>query len=454
MTLNDKQRGYYEQLSDERKAEYLKKTEKIDPTLFEQMTAKDVVDVLGLSIKRDETNKLITFLAQLSAYTEDSQLNISFNAPSASGKSFIPTEIAKLFPKDDVIEVGYCSPTAFFHDVGVFEKEKEGYTVNLSRKILIFLDQPHTLLLQHLRPLLSHDKKEIQIKITDKSQKAGLRTKNIFLIGYPTVIFCTAGLSVDEQEATRFLLLSPEIYQEKLRESIHEKISRESNQLSYQNVLESRPERLLLMRRISEIRQARIKEIRIADPQAIEKRFFEMTSILKPRHQRDIGRILNLTKIFALLNFWHRKRDDDSIVANTKDIESAFSIWDEINESQELNLPPYVYNLYKEVIVEAYRQRYSESDGEVTVGLTRKDILKKHFEIYGRHLPDWQLRQDILPMLETAGLIATEADSLDKRRILIHPTTSLTISQNNSELHGGVEKKALDDQLELGGGNA
>ena len=196
---------------------------------FKPLTSSDLIKTLGITIKRDEINKLITFLSLLTSYTKDSQINISFNAPSSTGKSYIPLEISRLFPKEDVIEVGYCSPTAFFHDYGVFDKEKGGYIVNLSRKILIFLDQPHTLLLQHLRPLLSHDRKEIRLKITDKSQKSGLKTKNIYLIGYPTVIFCTAGLNLDEQEATRFLLLSPEINQEKIREAIYEKIRRESN---------------------------------------------------------------------------------------------------------------------------------------------------------------------------------------------------------------------------------
>jgi len=61
--------------------------------------------------------------------------------------------------------------------------------------------------------------------------------------------------------------------------------------------------------------------------------------------------------------------------------------------------------------------------------------MKKHFEVYGRFLPDWQLRQWIVPMLETSGLITQEADQLDKRKILIYPT-----SENNSELDSGVEE--------------
>lgn len=79
------------------------------------------------------------------------------------------------------------APTAFFHDAGEFNKELQGYLVDLSRKYINTTNQPHSNLLAHLRPLLSHDKKEINIKITDKGEKHGLRTKNILLRGYPSV---------------------------------------------------------------------------------------------------------------------------------------------------------------------------------------------------------------------------------------------------------------------------
>lgn len=412
---------------------------------FESITTKTLVKILGQTIRRDDVNKLITFLAMLSAYTEDSQLNISFNAPSSSGKSFIPLEVARLFPKEDVIQVGYCSPTAFFHDVGEFNEDKQGYIVNLSKKILIFLDQPHTLLLQHLRPMLSHDKKEIQIKITDKGQKKGLKTKNIYLIGYPVVIFCSAGLNFDEQEATRFLLLSPEINQDKIKEAIYEKIRKESAVSQYKDLVETDPQRIALIERLQAVKELNIKEIRIGSPakKKVDELFFKRVNILKPRYQRDIGRILNLIKVFALLNVWEKKQIDGIVYADESDVEEAFRLWDLISESQELSLPPYVLNLYKDVILLSYKEKNSESNSWVKLGLTRQEIMQKHFSVYGRFIPDWQLRQQILPMLETSGLITQEVDIGDKRRILIYPTTLLTISedQNNSESQGGVEPK-------------
>ena len=104
----------------ERRIKEIEKTipKKIDTSQFQEMSAEKLLDIIGVTIKKDDHNKLVTFLCQLSAYTEGSQFNISFNAPSSTGKSYIPTEIVKLFPKEDVLEIGYCSPTAFFHMTG------------------------------------------------------------------------------------------------------------------------------------------------------------------------------------------------------------------------------------------------------------------------------------------------------------------------------------------------
>jgi DNA primase len=400
-----------------------------DVSKFKSLDSKELVDILGLTIKKDEENKLVTFLCQLSSYTENAQFNISFNAPSSTGKSYIPMEIAKLFPEKDVIEIGYCSPTAFFHDNGKLNKERGGYEIDLSRKILIFMDQPHTMLLERLRPLLSHDKKEMHLKITDKSQRGGLRTKNVYIKGFPAVIFCSAGLKIDEQEGTRFMLLSPETNQEKIREGILEKIKKEADKDAYTSWLDNNPDRLLLKERIEAIKDENIDSVKIPDAKIIEDVFMQKREILKPRHQRDIGRLIALIKSFALLNLWFRERNNNTIIANRDDVNDAVKIWEKISESQEYNLPPYIFNLYREVIVPAYKDKNFDEHGfpnGLKDGVTRQDIFKKHFQVYGRMIEDFRLRQQIIPMLETAGLITQEPDKNDKRRILIYPTTDLT----------------------------
>jgi len=389
---------------------------------FQPLTVAELIEILGLTIKQDRDNKLATFLAMLSAFSENAQLNVSFNAPSSTGKSYIPLEIAQLFPQDSVIEIGYSSPTAFFHDHGVPDEEK-GHVIDLERKILIFLDQPHNDLQARLRPILSHDKKEILLKITDKTQKLGLRTKNVVVRGFPVVIFCTAKLGMDEQEATRFLLLSPETSQQKLRESVTATIHKEADPASFKKWLEEDPKRARLMERIAAIRDERIDEVNIADCSQIEAKFLDQNKKLKPRHQRDVKRLMSIVKALALLNVWHRKREGAVITASTDDVTEALKLWEEISVAQDLNLPPYVLNLYNQVILPAYREK--NPGGETQVGITRQQVLAKHYELFGGMLDGTHLRQQILPMLETAGLIVQEPDpNGDRRKMLIYPTPS------------------------------
>ena len=386
---------------------------------FPPLSTEELLEILGQTIKKDETNKIITFLSQLSAFTESAQFNISFNAPSSTGKTYLPLEVSDLFPKEDVVTIGHCSPTAFFHDKGEYDEKRDLRVIDFSRKILIFLDQPHPLLLQYLRPLLSHDKKEIEIKITDRKKATGHRTKNILLIGWPAVIFCTAGLKVEEQEATRFFLLSPEISQEKIRESIFERLRKEANLEAYKRSLDDNPKRQILKNRIMAIKIEHIDEVKINSTEKIEQAFLKKGRILKSRDSRDIGRVTSLIKSLALLNLWHRKKEAGpavglSIVANNEDIEGGLKLWNDISQSQEHNLPPYVYNFFKEIILPACKAAQKKA-------ITRQEIIRKHYEIRERAMPDWQLRREVLPMLEIAGLITQEPNPEDKRMKLVSP---------------------------------
>ncbi len=407
---------------------------------FKPLTSGDLASILDLTIKKDNANKIIVFLCALSSYTRDSQFNISFNAPSSAGKSYIPLEIAQLFPEEDVVELGYCSPQAFFHDHGEFDERKGRSEINLARKLIIFVDQPHDQLLQRLRPLLSHDKPEITSKITDKTQKWGNRTKTVCIIGYPAVIFCTTGLRVDEQESTRFLVLSPEITQEKLRESVVGRIRRDCDRVAFDAWLGERPERLLLRERIKAVKAAGIDDVLIGNPETVEEIFLGSRTILRPRHQRDAGRFISLTKAFALLNFMFRERKGNVIVAAREDIEEAVRLWESIGESQELNLPPYVLELHRRVIVPAYEAKRKNTLADEGTGITMADIQRRHYKVYGGSISYPKLRQEILPMLESAGLIEQAKDyNGDGRRTIVTPIdTAEPQPERNMPARAGV----------------
>jgi hypothetical protein len=399
----------------------------IDVSQFSEMPMSELVDVLALTIKHDDENKLITFLCMLSAYTDTSQLNVSFNAPSSSGKTYITGEIAKLFPQEDKIELSGASPTSFFHGEGKIDKERNAKLVSLERKILIFYEQPNPALQEKLRPVLSHDARELNFRITDKDKKGAHRAVKVIIRGYPATVFCSAGLKLDEQEATRALLLSPQITEDKIKTGVHLQAMRGADEIEFDKWIEAQPERIALKKRIIAIREQAVMDIKIPSPEQIEARFKKMFGKLKPRHMRDIAHLIKLIKAVALLNVWHRSNDEGIITANIDDVDNAFKLWGTVIESQDMNVPPVVMAFYKQYVLPAFYKKQENSEYSMDmqdgrIGLSNRELTSYYLDKEERALNDENLRKQILPQLENSGMISIEQPSWgDKRSKHIFP---------------------------------
>ena len=425
------------------------------PFQHDVLTIDDLIQILGSTVKHDNENKVITFLTMLLTYTEEDQINLGFLAESSTGKSYIPLELSWYFPEEDVLKLGYASPTSFFHGYGKLmlkdgnpvnwdmkptkAKVKEDlelemdnlskedvesaykrkmrewnqllkgsyYLVDLHKKIIIFLDMPHDLLLQRLRSLLSHDEKEIVAWITDKKEKGGYRTKNIVIKGFATVIFCTAKFTMAEQEKTRLLLLSPEVNQEKLRETISLKIEKESDREAFNKRMLEDPQRKMLKDRVALIKAANIKHVKIPEEKRsqIYQQFLEDHKFLIPRHQRDISRLLAIIKAHALLNFMHHERVGDAIIVNDEDVAAGFRLYYGIAEANELGLPPEIFRIFQHL------KPYLEDKEN---GINRREFQQWYYKTYHKIIGN-KAATEILKSLDSVGLLIEQPDPLDKR---------------------------------------
>lgn len=430
-------------------------------TEFAEMTLDDVAKVLSLTIKDDDGNKKIVFLAMLSAYTDKSQINVSLNAPSATGKTYLATQIAKLFPAEDKIERSGASPTSFFYGEGVDDKARKAKIVSLRRKILIFYEQPNPALQEKLRALLSHDSREVVHSLTNK--KGGRnQTDTIIIEGFAATVFCSANMVLDEQETTRAILVSPESTEAKLKQSIHLQARRGSNEDEFDDWLESRPERVKLMERIVAIRDEHVDEIIIEDPSEIEQRFIKQITSLQPRHQRDMSHLQQLIKAIALLNVWRRRRLDGTVVASVSDIDAAFKLWNEFFESQNLNLPPAVMAIYKKYVVPAYFEKLDQGSENMKyamkmgfVGVTPNEVSAYYASQEGSVLNGDHLNKQILPQLERAGVITRKKpqkeneDDLNDRRTRHIIPQQLTDEEKKYIGNGGMDDAQADLLSEL-----
>ena len=395
--------------------------EPIDSTKFKEMTVDDVAKVLDLTIKDNYENKVIIFLAMLLAYTEDLQLNIIMNAESSSGKTYLVNEVSSLFPKQDVYPYSNASPTAPYYNERfkkVNEQTGEIYS-DFERKILIFEDQPNPQLLANLRSFLSHDLKETPFMLTNKNKSGKNEAIDSYILGFSTVLFCSANLRIDGQEQTRSFILSPENTDETIRASIDACIDRDSNELAYQNWLNSNEERNSLIDRIVYIKNLGVEHIDLYDKEYVKNRFYENLPFLVPGARRKIKQFMSLIKGIALLNAPFRMTAEGKIVATNEDVDEAIKLWGAIKESMSYGIAPEILNFYKNYILQTFL--VNKRIDETIKGVTQEEVSTYHYDETG-HAPNFDmLRKVYIPTLKRAKIIRYERDENNKQRWLIIP---------------------------------
>jgi len=178
---------------------------------------EQIENYLNTRIKNDPILVKQILRIYLSAYTNN-PINLALLAPSSDGKTYATVQVSSIFPEKDIISVGRLSPTALIHQHGVLVNEDgesieeklealdpndEDYKtkktelfknvknmVDLKNKILIFLDNPNTQTYEMLKPIMSHDKKEIIYKTTKGD--GSLNVKETIIRNWPVFIFCSA----------------------------------------------------------------------------------------------------------------------------------------------------------------------------------------------------------------------------------------------------------------------
>ena len=103
----------------------------------------------------------------------------------------------------------------------LFENSKT--LIDLRGKILVFLEPPQHELWNLLKPILSHDKKEIEFPFVDKTANSNAETKDVVVRGLPACIFCSAKdeskWEIWNEIKSRILVTSPNMVTQKYQES-------------------------------------------------------------------------------------------------------------------------------------------------------------------------------------------------------------------------------------------
>jgi hypothetical protein len=186
------------------------------------------------------------------------------------------------------------------------------------------------------------------------------------------------------------------------------------------------PMRESLKRRVRYIKNLNVHSVIIPKASKVVERFkASMPKNMPPHCQRDIAHVFSLIKAIAMLNAHNRMDADNNIIVTDQDVENGFTLWETISETQNLGVPPSVYDFYNRYIVPAYecRRESIKVSGELVAddGITLQDILAFYYEITGSIYNADALRKQIIPPLQTANMIQTNNSTQDGRKKIIKP---------------------------------
>ena len=458
-----------------------------------------LLDVILKEARKEEKLSYQLIITMLSAYSNN-PINLLINAPSGVGKNYVINIVSSLLPKSDILSLAGMTDKALFHRSGTLviknengeyesiedkvayidkeieEKEHEitqshdtnkkqalrslitnlnqdkknlvkdsRKLIDLSNKIIIFLDTPSQQLLSGLLPLLSHDKYEIEYEFTDTHN--GIKTKNNVLRGWPAVIIAQA---LDYSKSPRFpeyqrrfITTNPKMTKEKYNEAINlifDKCSKPD--LIYQHDIVSDEEKdkaREVVKGLKEQVQGICSNVKPGKNNVIIP-FSDLIRQSIPKEKAldmtRAGRLSTFLSFLPVVYFYKRpritliKKGDITIqtipIATFEDLQNTISLMEYSD-----GVRPYILEWYYDIFLKAFNDKGDEVDTktnskgetleEPRVALTSQDIIKMHKEVHNEILASQRLLESYLYPLLNQGYIDKIDSMIDRRAKIYYP---------------------------------
>jgi len=460
-----------------------------------------ILSDLDTRVKKDRAVKLGVFFTGLSSHLKE-PINLFLKGESGSGKTYNTTETLRYFPQENIWYLGGMSQKALVHSHGVllnkngeeldlenrpvkpckrdFEGEgeyeealrkykedlkdyreelRESYNlIDMSHKILVFLEAPEFNTFQMLRPILSHDKEEIEYRFVDKTSKGQLQTMRVVLKGWPATIFLTTSTKYMEELATRSFTATPESTELKILEA---------NVLTnlkacYPWQYSAETEEFKVIQKLIQKLEDCLSENQI-DVVIPFKNLYELFPKDISRDMRDFQHFSQFLKTLTLLHYFQRpymKLDKTQyLIATLEDVERALEVYREIFETTrsgtEKRILDFYHNIVKTRPITTVKDDKEEpvldKDGKPTLDYNPSWYLSQLTANYNKTAKKKLSEQSIRVMLDSLdqiGYVDTQNDPLDKRCKLYVPLNKAEEKVQNPLEYGS--KADLKAKLEKG----
>lgn len=352
------------------------------PDLMESILADfEAIGVIG-----EQTNKLVGYLAAVSRKL-DEPLSILIQSRSAAGKSTLQDGILALVPPEDVLKYTRITDQALFYS---------GENT-FAHKILAIEEGPGMKGAAYsIRNIQSSGK--ITIAATGKSAgEYGLKTRDYTVKGPVAVMLTTTASTLDEETASRFIVLSID-ESARMTRAIHDHHRRQE---ALNGVIAKRKARQLFLKHHNA--QRLLKPVQVVNPYA--RHLSYPSGFLKAR--RDFGKYLGLIKATAFLHQYQRERltasidgDDYAYIQVTlADIEQANALAAEVMGQCPDDLPMSSRQLLRRI-----HQMVSQLAAERGLPVAKISFTRRMIREF-TGWSNWQVRTYLPPLLDYEYLI-------------------------------------------------
>ena len=390
----------------------------------------------------------------LSAYTSN-PINLGIMAPTSEGKTYATVQVSKIFPKEDVISVGRMSPTALIHQNGVLvdenlnpmedkleslnyeianaedpksryqaQKERKDLLqtaknlIDLNGKVLLFLDAPDIKLWDTLKPILSHDAKEIIFKTTKGN--GSLNVKESIIRGWPAVIFCSAKNEAkdriwDEIE-TRFDITSPNTSVKKYK-AANTYTSLKMGTPSFASALIGNDEderyATLHIEKIKEQLCKLNKNNSVWNPfQEIIAESFPSKDGSSMRHFNrfiaycNLSTMINTNQKYKIIFKSKEGKEEIYLISDMSDVDNAIDMIGTLSV-----VPPILVSFVSDVFVPM-------TTAVITEGVTTQQLAEKYIAVYKKDITAKKILESFIKPLINYGIVDFKENVDDKRQHL------------------------------------
>jgi hypothetical protein len=436
----------------------------------------------------------------LSSYVEDDPINLGILASTSEGKTYAVIESLQYFPDEDIMYIGQMSPKVLVRQKGILidkktgepiedkvqelrnksrelKKERNAIKDNISKgvvneeiekvteeirnlfensetlidlrgKILVFLEPPKYELWELLKPILSHDKKEIEFPFVDKTANSNAETKDVVVRGWPSCIFCSAKdeskWTIWDEIKSRLLITSPNMVPQKYQES-NKLIAQTKGlpNLIQQQIIISDEQIENTKNCILAIKH-KINELKSKSPNRKISLWIPYADLLQKELPANKGPDVRYAKkIFSLLNIIPIVKNDlrmalymegeKSIIANLQDLKEVLIITQNFN-----GLPKFKAEFFNDTFLPCYETK-TEGDvkyndkGDIIreedrIAVTTKELCEYFRLVRDKPISSDNLKHTYLNQLINEGIIDYLPSKIDTRQNIYFPLDTNKIS--------------------------